>query len=309
MAKARAGLRGVHCRSQPGERGVPLLARPGLLVGQGVRRLRSQEGARRARAGTVAARRVGRERRSCAPNDKQRRRARPRSTRRSRSTAKQPRPPTSSSASSTSSTARPTPRPSTSSPRSTLDPLRRRPATARSTSSRRSSPTHPRVAEGMIEGKRGGDVFSSDRYKAVVGADRAAQLGGVETDAPEQADPRGHRPPADRRQRGQAAVPGRSCVATHAVNAFALADGHVYVTRGLLDTDEEEAAAAPDRRQQRRARPHPRPRAAARDPPAHRQLGGVPGRRSRTRRRPLDPSVAHPRHAAAARWTPIARAW
>jgi predicted Zn-dependent protease len=95
------------------------------------------------------------------------------------------------------------------------------------------NPTHPRVTQGVLAGVRGGDVFSSDRFKSVV-ALIEQQLGGVENDAPERqvlddivqklADGSGIKQ--------QFHV---SLVASHAVNAFALADGRVYVTRGLID--------------------------------------------------------------------------
>jgi len=94
-------------------------------------------------------------------------------------------------------------------------------------------PSHPRVAEGMMEGKRGGDIFASDRFKAVLPLIEA-QLGGVEKDAPEQAVLE----EIVRRLSEGSNVKEHfhvQLVATHAVNAFALGDGSVYVTRGLLD--------------------------------------------------------------------------
>jgi predicted Zn-dependent protease len=94
-------------------------------------------------------------------------------------------------------------------------------------------PTHPYVTEGVLEGKRAGDVFSSDRYKAVVEIIER-ELGGVDTKAPEG-------PILD--QIVQRLVDGSgvkqqfhvALVNTPMVNAFALADGRVYVTRGLID--------------------------------------------------------------------------
>jgi len=94
-------------------------------------------------------------------------------------------------------------------------------------------PTHPYVAQGLLAGKSGGDIFSSDKYQAVIPLIER-ELGGVEDNAPEKAvieqivqrlaDASGVR------QQFRVAV-----VATKMVNAMALADGRVYVTRGLLD--------------------------------------------------------------------------
>ncbi|MEO8702786.1 MAG: tetratricopeptide repeat protein [Kofleriaceae bacterium] len=93
-------------------------------------------------------------------------------------------------------------------------------------------PTHPRVTQGMLAGKSG-DVFSTDRYKAVVELIEK-ELGGLEKGAPEQAVlediVRKLAEGSGLRQEFKV-----NLVGTSIVNAFALADGHVYVTRGLLD--------------------------------------------------------------------------
>jgi len=94
-------------------------------------------------------------------------------------------------------------------------------------------PTHPRVVERLMNGQLGGDVFSSDRYKAAVGAMERA-LGGTVEAAPE-------KPMLEdvvRRLTEASAIKQSfrvSLLASPVVNAFALPDGHVYVTRGLLD--------------------------------------------------------------------------
>jgi predicted Zn-dependent protease len=95
------------------------------------------------------------------------------------------------------------------------------------------NPTHPRVTQGVLEGKRGGDVFSSDRYKSVV-ALIERELGGVDADAPERAvlDEIVQKLAEGSGIKMQFRV---NLVGSHAVNAFALADGRVYVTRGLID--------------------------------------------------------------------------
>jgi predicted Zn-dependent protease len=94
-------------------------------------------------------------------------------------------------------------------------------------------PKHPYVTEGMLEGKRGGDIFSSDRYQAVIGL-LEQQLGGVDERAPEKAVIED----IVRRLADASNVHIQFKVAivkTDMVNAMALADGRVYVTRGLLD--------------------------------------------------------------------------
>lgn len=93
-------------------------------------------------------------------------------------------------------------------------------------------PDHPRVRSGMMMGK-GADVFTSDRFKSVIELIER-ELGGVDTGAPEQAV-------LEDIVRKLAEASGIKetfkvqLVKTKAVNAFALADGHIYVTRGLLD--------------------------------------------------------------------------
>ena len=93
-------------------------------------------------------------------------------------------------------------------------------------------PTHPYVAEGVLAGKSG-DVFSSDKFQAVIPL-LERELGGVDEGAPEKAiieqivqrlaDASGVR------QQFRVAI-----VKTKEVNAMALADGRVYVTRGMFD--------------------------------------------------------------------------
>ncbi len=93
-------------------------------------------------------------------------------------------------------------------------------------------PTHPRVTEGVLEGRRG-DVFSTERYKSVVSLIEK-QLGGVEPNAPEKAVLE----EIVQRLADGSAVKQQfrvQLVASSSVNAFALSDGRVYVTRGLLD--------------------------------------------------------------------------
>jgi predicted Zn-dependent protease len=93
-------------------------------------------------------------------------------------------------------------------------------------------PTHPRVAQGVMRGK-GADVFSSDRYKSVIELIER-ELGGLEKAAPEQAVlediVRKLAEGSGIKQQFKVGLVGSKMV-----NAFALADGHVYVTRGLLD--------------------------------------------------------------------------
>jgi tetratricopeptide (TPR) repeat protein len=94
-------------------------------------------------------------------------------------------------------------------------------------------PDHPRVVENMLEGKVAGDVFSSDRYKAAVGL-MEQSLGGVDDAAPEKPiiEDIVHRliDASAIRQQFRVSVLGSAMV-----NAFALPDGHVYVTRGMFE--------------------------------------------------------------------------
>jgi predicted Zn-dependent protease len=93
-------------------------------------------------------------------------------------------------------------------------------------------PTHPRVAQGIIQGKSG-DLFSSERYRSVVDLIER-ELGGLDKDAPEQKilEDIVRRLAEGSGVRTELRV---SLVKAKIVNAFALADGHIYVTRGLLD--------------------------------------------------------------------------
>ena len=94
-------------------------------------------------------------------------------------------------------------------------------------------PKHPYVTQGVLEGKDAGDVFSSDRYQAVVGL-LEQQLGGVDETAPEKPiiEDIVHRLASASNVHIQFKV---AIVKTDMVNAMALADGRVYVTRGLFD--------------------------------------------------------------------------
>jgi predicted Zn-dependent protease len=95
------------------------------------------------------------------------------------------------------------------------------------------SPQHPLVTEGLLTGWNG-DLFSTDTYKALVGLIEK-QFGGVEAAAPE-------RPMVEevvRKLCEASAVKQQfkvQVVGSSIANAFALADGRVYVTRGLLQT-------------------------------------------------------------------------
>lgn len=96
----------------------------------------------------------------------------------------------------------------------------------------KTKPTHPRVTEGMLAGKNI-DVFATDRYKSIVEAIEQ-ELGGVEPKAPEQAvlEDIVRRLAEGSTLRQQFRV---QLLGSKQVNAFALADGNVYVTRGMLD--------------------------------------------------------------------------
>jgi predicted Zn-dependent protease/Flp pilus assembly protein TadD len=97
----------------------------------------------------------------------------------------------------------------------------------------KANPTHPYVTQGILNGNAG-DVFSTEQYKSLV--DYIEQsMGGVEAKAPEQAVLED----IVRRLADGSGVKQQfqvKLVATRMPNAFALADGRVYVTRGLLDT-------------------------------------------------------------------------
>jgi tetratricopeptide (TPR) repeat protein len=94
-------------------------------------------------------------------------------------------------------------------------------------------PDHPRVVQNMLEGKVGGDVFSSDRYKAAVGL-MEQSLGGVDDAAAEKPviEDIVHRLLDASAVKQQFRV---SVLGSTMVNAFALPDGHVYVTRGMFE--------------------------------------------------------------------------
>ena len=94
-------------------------------------------------------------------------------------------------------------------------------------------PNHPRVVQSMMEGRVGGDVFSTERYKAAVGL-MEQSLGGVDESAPEKLviEDIVHKLTDASAVKQQFRV---SVLGSRMVNAFALPDGHVYVTRGLID--------------------------------------------------------------------------
>jgi predicted Zn-dependent protease len=97
----------------------------------------------------------------------------------------------------------------------------------------KTDPTHPYVTEGILNGNAG-DVFSTEQYRSLVDYIERS-MGGVEAKAPEQIVLED----IVRRLADGSAVKQRfevKLVATKLPNAFALADGRVYVTRGLLDT-------------------------------------------------------------------------
>ncbi|HEY1553499.1 MAG TPA: tetratricopeptide repeat protein [Kofleriaceae bacterium] len=94
-------------------------------------------------------------------------------------------------------------------------------------------PKNPYVLQGMMAGKSSGDIFSSDRYQAVIPL-LEQQLGGVDEGAPEKAvvEDIVHRLADASNVHITFKV---AIVKTEMVNAMALADGRVYVTRGLID--------------------------------------------------------------------------
>lgn len=105
------------------------------------------------------------------------------------------------------------------------------------------SPDHPRVVQNMLEGRVGGDVFSSDRYKAAVGL-MEQELGGVDDSAPEKPviEDIVHKLTDGSFVKQQFRV---SLLTSSMVNAFALPDGHVYVTRGLIDLMKKKLPSRP----------------------------------------------------------------
>jgi tetratricopeptide (TPR) repeat protein len=107
----------------------------------------------------------------------------------------------------------------------------------------KAKPTHPRVTEGMLSGKNI-DVFSTERYASIV-TEIEQELGGVDAKAPEKtmledivrrlADGSGIKQPFK-----------VNLLNTNMVNAFALASGDVYVTRGMLDLIQKKTGKKPD---------------------------------------------------------------
>lgn len=96
----------------------------------------------------------------------------------------------------------------------------------------KAKPTHPRVTEGMLSGKSI-DVFSTERYASIV-HEIEKELGGVDDKAPEKAVLED----VVRRLAEGSGVKQAfrvQLLGTSMVNAFALASGDVYVTRGMLD--------------------------------------------------------------------------
>jgi predicted Zn-dependent protease len=96
----------------------------------------------------------------------------------------------------------------------------------------KAKPTHPRVTEGMLSGKEI-DIFSTERYASIV-QEIEKELGGVVPNAPEKAMLEDI---VRRLSEGSAlkTVFKVQLLGTNQVNAFALADGNVYVTRGMID--------------------------------------------------------------------------
>ncbi|HEY5950395.1 MAG TPA: tetratricopeptide repeat protein [Kofleriaceae bacterium] len=96
----------------------------------------------------------------------------------------------------------------------------------------KAKPTHPRVTEGMLSGKSI-DVFSTERYASIV-HEIEQELGGVDPKAPEKA----MLEDVVRRLADGSAIKTQfkvNLLNTDMVNAFALASGDVYVTRGMLE--------------------------------------------------------------------------
>ncbi len=103
-------------------------------------------------------------------------------------------------------------------------------------------PDNPRVAMGMMAG-RGGDVFSTDRYKAVIDL-MERSFGGVRQGAPEQAVLED----IVRKLAEGSALKQHFKVEfldTGMVNAFATADGRVYATRGLFEAIRQKMPGKP----------------------------------------------------------------
>ncbi len=96
----------------------------------------------------------------------------------------------------------------------------------------KAKPTHPRVTEGMMSGKEI-DIFATERYASIV-LEIEKELGGVVPNAPEKAMLEDI---VRRLSEGSAlkTVFKVQLLNTDQVNAVALADGNVYVTKGMLD--------------------------------------------------------------------------
>jgi predicted Zn-dependent protease len=96
----------------------------------------------------------------------------------------------------------------------------------------KAKPDHPLVTEGMLRGKDL-DIFSTEQYKSIVKIIEQ-ELGGVEEKAPEKTVVED----IVRRLSEGSAIKQQfrvQVLGTDQVNAFALADGNVYVTRGMFD--------------------------------------------------------------------------
>lgn len=106
----------------------------------------------------------------------------------------------------------------------------------------KADPSNPRVAEGMMSG-HGGDVFSTDRYRAVVDM-MERSLGGVWPQEPEQAVLEAV---VRKLSEGSALTQHFKVqlLGTSMVNAFATADGRVYATRGLFEMIARSAPGKP----------------------------------------------------------------
>ncbi|HEX5058761.1 MAG TPA: M48 family metalloprotease [Kofleriaceae bacterium] len=107
----------------------------------------------------------------------------------------------------------------------------------------KAKPTHPRVTEGMLSGKNI-DVFSTERYASIV-HEIEKELGGVDPKAPEKA----MLEDVVRRLADGSGIKMQfkvNLLNTDMVNAFALASGDVYVTRGMLDLIAKKTGKKPD---------------------------------------------------------------
>ncbi len=107
----------------------------------------------------------------------------------------------------------------------------------------KAKPTHPRVTEGMLTGKSF-DVFSTERYASIV-HEIEQELGGVDPKAPEKA----MLEDVVRRLADGSGVKQQfkvNLLNTDMVNAFALASGDVYVTRGMLKLLEKKTGKTVD---------------------------------------------------------------